>query len=128
MPERVKKEQSDVRGTHLLQEFKDTMFRIESLDEQHAASCARHMVTGFRQIQENFGPLTDVSCDVKTELAHILREEAKNCFDFDQGRGYGIVLLSLFLESATLPGADAKFVHDYLIRFLGSPKLQTDPE
>jgi hypothetical protein len=128
MNERVKKGLNEERGTFLLQEFNDTMFRIERLDEQHTTACAKHMVTEFRNIQENFGPLTNVSCDVKTELANILREEAKNCFDCDQGRGFGIVLLSLFLESATLPGDDAQYVHDYLSRFLDSPKPQPSPE
>src|SRR5437763_1710717 len=109
MIKRFKKERNASRETNLLQEFNDAMFRIESLDEQHAASCARNLVARFRTIQETFGPLTNVSSNVKTELAYVLREEAKNCFEFDLGRGYGIVLLSLFLESATLPGNDAKY-------------------
>ncbi len=128
MNERVKKELNEDRGAHLLQEFNDTMFRIESLDKQHTTACAKHLVAEFRKIQENFGPLTNVSCDVKTELANILHEEAKYCFDCDQGRGFGIVLLSLYLESATLPGDDAKYVHDYLNRFIDSPKPQPNPE
>jgi len=124
----LKKERNEARGTHLLQEFNDAMLRIENLDEQHAASCARHMVAGFRSIQETFGPLSKISSNVKIELANILREEAKNCFDFDKGRGFGTVLLSLFLESATLPGGDAKHVQDYLNRFFDSPKPQPNPE
>jgi len=118
MFERLNKERNEARGTLLLQEFNDVMFRIESLDEQIAASCARYMVAGFSRFQENFGPLTNVSNDVKTELANILREEAKNCLDSDMGRGYGTVLLSIFLESATLPNEDAKYVHESLKRLL----------
>jgi hypothetical protein len=128
MNKHFKKERNEARGTHLLQEFNDAMFRIESLDERHAASCARNMVARFRNLQETFGPLTNISSNVITELAHVLREEAKNCFEFDLGRGYGIVLLSLFLESTTLPGGDAKYVHDYLTRFLDSPKLHPYPD
>ena len=118
MFERLSKEQNEVRGTLLIQEYNDVMLRIESLDEQIAASCARCMVAGFSRFQENFGPLTIVSNNVKAELANILREEAKNCFDFDMGRGYGTVLLGLFLESATLPNEDAKYVYESLKRFL----------
>ncbi len=118
MFERLSKEQNEARGTLLIQEYNDVMLRIESLDEQIADSCARCMVAGFSRFQENFGPLTNVSNNVKAELANILREEAKNCFDFDMGRGYGTVLLSLFLESATLPNEDAKYVYKSLKRFL----------
>jgi hypothetical protein len=118
MFERLNKERNEARGTLLLQEFNDVMFRIESMDGQIAASCIRHMVAGLSKLQENFGPLTNVSNNVKTELANILREEAKNCFDFDMGRGYGTVLLSIFLESATLPNEDARYVHESLKKFL----------
>lgn len=118
MFERLNRERNEARGTLLRQEFNDVMLRIESLDEQIAASCTRYMVTGFNRFQENFGPLTNVSNNVKTELANILREEAKNCFDFDMGRGYGTVLLSLFFESSTLPNEDARHVHESLKRFL----------
>jgi len=121
MFKQLKMERNVVRGSHLLQEFNDARLRIEGLEEQHAVSCARHMVTGFRTIQDTFGPLTKISNNVKTELARILREEAKNNLDSDLGKGYGIVLLSLYLESATLPGDDAKYVHDYLNRFLDAP-------
>ena len=128
MVKQLTKERNEARGSHLLQEFNDTRLRIESLNEEHAASCAQHMVAEFRKIQESFGPLTNISSNVKTELAFLLREEAKNCLDSNQGRGYGNVLLSIFLEAATLPGDEAKYVHDYLNRFLGSSMLRPDPE
>ena len=53
---------------------------------------------------------------------------AKRDYETDMGRGYGVALTSMFIESSFLPGEDAEFVHQATGGLLYGALESTQPD
>jgi hypothetical protein len=108
----------EARGNVLRKEFEDSMLRLPALGDEVNLRASLTMADGFHKLAQRFGSLSNVSNDGKKKIAAQLKEEAKQSFDFDMGRGYGLALLSMLFESEALPGEDAEYVSRMALQML----------
>lgn len=110
MFERLKREWREARGEDLRREFEDAVFRLNKLGPEVNARASLSLAKTLRELEANHGPLTNISNDGKVRLAKQIKQRAKQKFTFDMGTGYGLALLSMYIESQAVSGEHGRFV------------------
>jgi hypothetical protein len=110
MFERIKRQWREARGEGLRREFEDAILRLNGLGPEVNARASLTLAKSLRELEANHGPLANISNDGKVRLAKQLRQFAKQKFTFDMGTGYGLALLSMYVESQAVPGPHGRFV------------------
>lgn len=108
----------EARGKNLRKEAEDAIMRLGALPEDVNIRAADTLATMYHHINNESGPIENISNKGKIKLSKMLNSKARQSFEMDMGRGYGLALLSMYLESLCLPGNDAKFVHESTEEFL----------
>lgn len=114
----IKRRWKEARGEELKKELNDAITRLDSLPEEVNSRAMNTLATSYRYLTTEAGPFENVANEGKMNLSKMLSSKARKEFKMNLGRGYGLALLSMHLESSCLPGEDAKFVHDSTAHFL----------
>lgn len=118
MFESIKRQWREARGEGLRCEFEDAILRLNGLDPEVNARASLTLAKALHEVETQHGPLTNISNDGKIRLAKQIRQAAKQKFTFDMGSGYGLALLSMHLESQTVPGDHGRFVQTAMQDFV----------
>lgn len=100
----------EARGRTLRQEFEYSVRNLSLASDDVHKNCDEVFAIGYQILERRYGSLSSLSNRAKRSIASELLRKAKKSFDFNLGNGYGLFMLSAFLESDALPGSDAKFV------------------
>src|SRR5712671_3010881 len=99
MFERIRAKWREARGPVLRREFCDAVLRLNGLDRKVTIRASVVLAKAYRDLEATHGTLTDISNDGKRRLSKELLKQAKKSFTFDMGSGYGLAMLSIYLES-----------------------------
>jgi hypothetical protein len=108
---KMKEMWQEARGNVLRKELDDAIMHLNGLGDEVELRASLAMADAFHKLTQKLGALANVSNDDKKEIAAQLREKGKQFFDSDMGHAYGLALLSMLLETETLLGDDAEYVH-----------------
>ena len=114
----IKNSWNKARADVLRKEVEDIIQRLQTAEEAVNFRSATTLAEAYKNIESQFGLISNVSNNGKKQLAKKLLQDAKITFDFDMGKGIGLAILSAYLESMTLPGDDAKFVESVTFRMI----------
>ena len=112
MFESLKGRWKEARAQVLRKEAEDAMMRIRALPQEVNSRAVVSLATAHQVLVNEAGPIENISNQGKTKLSKILTAKAREAFEMDMGRGYGLAILSMYLEASCLPGKDAQFVHE----------------
>lgn len=110
MFEGIKRQWREARGEGLRREFEDAILRLNGLGPEVNVRASLTLANALRELETQYGPLTNISNDGKMRLAKQIRQAAKQKFTLDMGSGYGLALLSMHIESQAVPGDHGRFV------------------
>ena len=90
--------------------FEDSMRRLSTASQDVQARYTALFANCYRVIDKEYGSVSKISNKDKLTLSSQLKNEADKIILTDVGHGYGLIMLSAFLEARALRGKDAYFV------------------
>lgn len=107
----IKRVWQEARGKLLADEFNDAVMRLGELPPEARLRAYLNYAGWYDQLTQHHGSLNNLSNDARKMIAREILRRAKSKFRFDSGTGYGFALMSMYLESSALPGAQAGTIH-----------------
>ena len=114
----IKQSWDIARAQILRTEFDDSVVKLTSAGEEVNARALVTMAAAQEQLLRECGALDDLSRKIRKGVKGMLLTKAKEAYDLDMGRGYGLALLSMHYESSYLPGDDANYVFDLTSQYV----------
>lgn len=114
----------EARGAILRKELEDTILRLNQLGTDTNQRACEALFLSYQFIEERHGSISNISNEGKKQLAKIIAKKARENFNLDMGKGYGLFMLSAYLESSALPGEDAAFVKAVCEEFIEMAMLE----
>jgi len=106
----IKKRWREARGDTLRVEVEDLVLKLQAADEAVNQRAVITLYEEYKNLESQFGEINNISDSGKVKLAKRLTKSARYVFEYDMGKGYGLLILSAYLESQALPGDDAEYV------------------
>lgn len=98
------------RASVLRKEVEDAIHKIQGLSPEANYSISDYLLYALNSLLKRSGSLDNMSDDGKKAMAKDLADLAKQTFDSNMPKGFGIFLCAAHIESKALPGEDAEFV------------------
>lgn len=111
MFEKLRNQLREARADVLRKDVEDSFMRLRAAGADLNRRVASELANADRALAQRYGPLANLSPGGKHRIAGVLRNLAKKSFDADTGHSYALFFLGAHLESQTLSGHHAEFVH-----------------
>jgi len=106
----IKNRWREARGDALRKEVEDLVLKLQAADKAVNQRTTITLSEAYKNLESQFGTINNISDSGKVKLAKSLTKSARDVFEYDMGKGYGLLILSAYLESLALPGNDAEYV------------------
>ena len=106
------------RGDILRKEVEDAILRLNGMGPEINMHACLTMADAYRFLLERYGSITNMTNQGQKLTAKMLSKKARGKFHFNVGQGYGLFLLSAYVEAHALPGKDVAFVKNTMCSML----------
>jgi hypothetical protein len=98
----------DARGSVLKKEVVDALDRLLQSHADVQALAVITFLAALKSTEQEYGSINNLSNDRRRAIAKGFKNVARGAFDSNVGGGYGLFLVSAYIEASALPGRDAE--------------------